>query len=86
MPTVLKEFAFRTGNKYQLGKYTDGRIYRFKRGVDFDCEIALFRSHVYQYAKRLSLKQITDRDPFDGDSIIVQFQKPASQKGRSSHG
>jgi len=79
MPTVLKEFRFRTGNKYLSLKYTDGRIWKFKRGVDFDCEIGLFRSHVAQFAKRLGLNYMTNRDPFDNQSLVIQFTKPTKR-------
>ena len=84
MPTVLKEFEFVSRRKYQLERYSDGRIYRFKRGEDFDCEVPIFRNYVSTFAQRNSLRVSTSRDPFDHDAVVVQFEKPSRRTLRKS--
>lgn len=82
MATVLKEFEFTTQRKYDLHQYADGRIYRFIRGEDFDCEVPIFRNYIRTFSLRNGLDFKSNRDPFDHNAVVVQMRRPKT-KARS---
>jgi hypothetical protein len=63
-------------SKYPWNKWTDGRVWEVKEGVDFDCPVNIFRSVVYSHAYRKGLvARITAR----GGQVRLQFKRRAAE-------
>jgi hypothetical protein len=63
-------------SKYPWDKWTDGRVWEVKEGVDFTCSVNIFRSVVYSHAYRKGLvARITAR----GGRVRLQFKRRAAE-------
>lgn len=75
MATVISKLVS-ARDKYNWTKWTDGKVYRARKGRDFTCTRDGFRSAVYRIAQRRKLDvSIVLR----GDTVEFQFSKPASK-------
>jgi hypothetical protein len=63
-------------SKYPWNKWTDGRVWEVKEGVDFTCPVNIFRSVVYSHAYRKGLAaRVTAR----GGRVRLQFKRRAAK-------
>jgi hypothetical protein len=68
----LETYHFGPGPQptYDWANWTDGGIWRLKRGEDFALTIKSFREYVYSYAKTHRLSVLTR---VEDDCLVVQF-------------
>lgn len=67
-------------SKYPWDKWTDGRVWEVKEGVDFTCPVNTFRSVVYSHAYRKGMvARITAR----GGRVRLQFKRPRAAETKN---
>lgn len=80
MAEVLQKFESNRG-RYPWHDWADGRPWRARQGVDFDCSPNGFRSTVYNYAKANKMRvQVTVSQ--EDKTVTFQFLVPTNGKKR----
>lgn len=78
MSEILSDFEFRKVGRpsmYPWEHWSDGRIWKVKRGDDFQVKPLTLRESVYQYAKK---NQLHPEVQIDGEYVVFRFSSRPS--------
>lgn len=73
MSEILESFEFgryRRPGRYPWDEWTDGRIWRIHRGIDYDCQTDSMGGNLYRHAERWQLRVVVH---LSDDSIVFRF-------------